>query len=209
MPFEVKPAGGEVERQLTLDNPEGETHKQLYKHFKDQPENSRFEVGARAIAQCLGYMRDMGAKFGVITTYNKCWFLKEEQVDIVSISDAIECTSTGPTVLQATMYILHQAATDNSALYPTVRRDEPRLTGSVHRSAVEPERESILITQQSEADAVMYASTMPALPRTMELRSQSARQPAASSVVVNPQTGNHWERECMPFRCSLILCCGT
>jgi len=72
------------------------------------------------LSQTVGYMMDNNSRYGVITTYNRSWFLKgDPNHNKVFISDPVHFDSSKPSVLRSFAYVWNQS---DHALDGTVAR---------------------------------------------------------------------------------------
>ncbi|KAF9125289.1 hypothetical protein BGW39_007526 [Mortierella sp. 14UC] len=70
------------------------------------------------LSQIFGYMRLNGFRYGVLTTYEKTWFIKRTMrhtKDLV-VSPTISSSGTGPTLLQCYLWFIRQAHDDEWTL---------------------------------------------------------------------------------------------
>lgn len=173
---EVKPVGGGVESELLLAN--SRPIETIWTEFKNGIDDD-FVQGARAIAQCLGYMRDCRSKYGVITTYNYTWLLFEAEADVLLISKAVKCTSTAPTIMQALFFTEAAARCDSTSPYTSIEVPDRRRTNNIRTQHEFPDVDYSQHSQLSVYSPPAGSSSQPTEPLWMVLRSATRRSDSA------------------------------
>jgi hypothetical protein len=92
-----------------------------------------------SIRQIFGYMAHNKRRFGVLSTYDKTWFVRRGYNDpgALYISDAVNQADSSPTLLRCFAYIMLLARQDCYCPYPAP--SPPRSVGEYHESGEEAE----------------------------------------------------------------------
>jgi len=105
----------EIKRPLILTIANGTTFADTY---------NRGERSARfALHQILGYLWCNGFRYGVLSTMQQTWFLRQTN-RAVEISPTITIDSQDPTLLQAYLWFIRQANEDPSSIVPRPTNQE-------------------------------------------------------------------------------------
>jgi hypothetical protein len=92
----------------------------------DLQDEERDRKWCRVVAQAYGYMLDQGVCYGIISCYNRTWFIHALVDGIIEISNAFACD--GGSLLRAYAYFMKRAKGDSSEL-ASVLKENRRFSG--------------------------------------------------------------------------------
>jgi hypothetical protein len=105
----------EIKRPLILTIADG-TFADIYNQGTNQ--SARF-----ALHQILGYLWCNGYRYGILSTMQQTWFLRQTD-RAVEMSPTITIDSQDPTLIQAYLWFIRQADTDSSSITPPPTNQE-------------------------------------------------------------------------------------
>jgi len=94
---------------------------------------------SNSITQIFGYMAHNKRRYGVLSTYDKTWFLQRPENDTgaLFISDAVACEDASPTLLRCFAYIMSLARQNDSDCPFPSPSSPPQTLGDNYRSSEE------------------------------------------------------------------------